>query len=89
MAVASRPIKRTARNRPGNDYDFGAPPILKSLPDGRTLLIAAQKSGMVYAIDPDHQGALVWQRRIAQRGFAGRHPMGRRGRRFPGVLSAV
>ncbi len=55
----------------GNDFDFGAPPILKSLPDGRALLIAAQKSGMVYALDPDQQGALVWKTRIARGGPLG------------------
>ena len=55
----------------GDDYDCGAPPILKSHPEGRALLIAAQKSGMVYALDPDQQGAIVWQRRIATGGPLG------------------
>ena len=45
----------------GPDHDFGAPPILKTLPDGRTLLIAGQKSGNVWAHDPDKQGAVVWK----------------------------
>jgi polyvinyl alcohol dehydrogenase (cytochrome) len=58
-------------NGPGNDFDFGSPPILKSLPSGQTLLIAAQKSGMVYAIDPDRKGTIVWQRRIAHGGPLG------------------
>jgi polyvinyl alcohol dehydrogenase (cytochrome) len=49
----------------GPDYDFGASPILKTLPDGRRLLIAAQKSGMVWAHDPDKQGALVWKAQVA------------------------
>jgi polyvinyl alcohol dehydrogenase (cytochrome) len=65
------PDKVNCPEPPGNDFDFGSPPILKSLPNGRALLIAAQKSGMVYAIDPDHQGALVWQRRIARGGPLG------------------
>lgn len=56
---------------PGHDYDFGSPPILTSLPDGRRLLLAAQKSGMVYALDPDHQGALLWKKRVAQGGPLG------------------
>ena len=58
-------------NGPGNDFDFGSPPILKSLPSGQTLLIAAQKSGMVYAIDPDRKGTIVWRRRIAHGGPLG------------------
>ena len=45
----------------GPDHDFGASPILKTLSDGRTLLIAAQKSGNVWAHDPDKKGAVVWK----------------------------
>ncbi len=45
----------------GPDYDFGASPILRTLPDGRRLLIAGQKSGTVWAHDPDAQGALRWK----------------------------
>jgi polyvinyl alcohol dehydrogenase (cytochrome) len=44
----------------GPDFDFGAPPILHALPDGRRLLLAGQKSGQVFAHDPDRQGTLVW-----------------------------
>jgi polyvinyl alcohol dehydrogenase (cytochrome) len=44
----------------GPDFDFGAPPILQALPDGRRLVIAGQKSGQVFAHDPDRQGAVVW-----------------------------
>jgi polyvinyl alcohol dehydrogenase (cytochrome) len=45
----------------GPDYDFGASPILQTLPDGRRVLLAGQKSGQVFAHDPDRQGALVWK----------------------------
>ncbi len=45
----------------GPDHDFGASPILKSLPNGRELLIAGQKSGNVWAHDPDQKGAVVWR----------------------------
>ncbi|HEY1859183.1 MAG TPA: PQQ-binding-like beta-propeller repeat protein, partial [Gemmataceae bacterium] len=51
----------------GPDYDFGASPILKTLPDGHRLLIAAQKSGMVWAHDPDKQGAVVWKAQVADK----------------------
>lgn len=50
----------------GPDYDFGAPPVLRTLPDGRRLLVAAQKSGLVFAHDPDRQGALVWTARLVK-----------------------
>ena len=45
----------------GPDQDFGSPPILKTLPDGKSLLIAGQKSGNVWAYDPDQSGAVVWR----------------------------
>jgi hypothetical protein len=44
----------------GPDFDFGSSPILVDLPNGRHALIAGQKSGMVHAIDPDMQGAILW-----------------------------
>ncbi len=45
----------------GPDQDFGSPPILRDLPGGHTLLIAGQKSGNVWAFDPDKRGAMVWR----------------------------
>jgi polyvinyl alcohol dehydrogenase (cytochrome) len=46
----------------GPDYDFGSSPILRTLPDGHRILVAAQKSGDVYGHDPDREGALVWKK---------------------------
>jgi polyvinyl alcohol dehydrogenase (cytochrome) len=45
----------------GPDYDFGSSPVLKSLPNGKSVLIAGQKSGNVWAHDPDRKGAVVWK----------------------------
>ncbi len=45
----------------GPDQDFGSPPILHDVPGGRSLLIAGQKSGNVWAYDPDQRGAMVWR----------------------------
>jgi len=45
----------------GTDQDFGASPILKTLPDGRRILVAGQKNGIVWAHDPDREGAVVWK----------------------------
>lgn len=50
----------------GPDYDFGQPPILVNLEGGRRALVIGQKSGMVNAIDPDHQGEILWQKRVAK-----------------------
>jgi polyvinyl alcohol dehydrogenase (cytochrome) len=40
-------------------------PVLVRKSDGREVLIAQQKSGMVYAFDPDNNGAIVWQYRAS------------------------
>ena len=48
----------------GPDADFGASPILRELPGGQRLLIAGQKSGIVWAHDPEKSGALVWKQDV-------------------------
>ena len=55
----------------GKDLDFGASPVLMAGTDGREVLVAGQKSGMVYGLDPDHEGALRWQRRLGRGGALG------------------
>jgi polyvinyl alcohol dehydrogenase (cytochrome) len=45
----------------GPDHDFGSPPILKILSSGRSILVAGQKSGNVWAHDPDNKGAVLWR----------------------------
>jgi polyvinyl alcohol dehydrogenase (cytochrome) len=49
--------------RAGPDFDFGASPVLATLGSGRQLIVAGQKSGVVYALDPDKQGEQVWRYR--------------------------
>ena len=44
------------------DYDFGGPAILVS-DNGRELLLAGQKSGDLWAVDPD-TGAVIWNQRV-------------------------
>ena len=44
--------------------DFGNAPILRTLPDGRTLIVIGQKDGHAWALDPDKQGAVVWSRQV-------------------------
>lgn len=55
----------------GPDFDFGSSAILVDLPNGRRALIAGAKSGVVYAVDPDEQGKLIWQKRIGHGGTLG------------------
>ena len=57
---------------PGGDFDFGASVIMAELPDGRELLLAGQKSGDVYALNPDpagDEGEVVWHRRVSNAGI--------------------
>jgi polyvinyl alcohol dehydrogenase (cytochrome) len=56
---------------PGPDYDYGSSAILEKRDDGRDLLLAGQKSGMVYALDPDNKGTIIWQVRVGQGGTVG------------------
>jgi polyvinyl alcohol dehydrogenase (cytochrome) len=55
----------------GPDFDFGSSVILAKTPSRRDLLLAGQKSGMVYALDPDRKGELVWQTRVGKGGVIG------------------
>jgi len=55
----------------GPDHDFGSPPILVTTARGRELLIAGQKSGIVWAFDPEDSGKVVWQTRIGKGGING------------------
>lgn len=47
------------------DFDFGSAAVLTRTKDGRDILIAGQKSGDVWAINPDN-GELIWNRRLSQ-----------------------
>jgi polyvinyl alcohol dehydrogenase (cytochrome) len=55
----------------GPDFDFGSSAIAVTLPAGRQLLLAGQKSGIVYALDPDKKGEVVWQTRVGKGGTNG------------------
>ncbi|MGY3447317.1 outer membrane protein assembly factor BamB family protein [Bradyrhizobium sp. USDA 4473] len=55
----------------GPDHDFGQSPILVSLRSGQRVLVIGQKSGVVHALDPDHEGKILWQTRIGQGGPLG------------------
>ncbi|MEZ5419787.1 MAG: hypothetical protein R2708_20920 [Vicinamibacterales bacterium] len=43
----------------GPDFDFGNAPVLRNLPDGRTLIVIGQKSGNAWGLDPTRQGEVV------------------------------
>jgi polyvinyl alcohol dehydrogenase (cytochrome) len=55
----------------GPDHDYGASAMLVRTPDGRELIVAGQKSGVVYALDPANQGSVLWQARVGTGGING------------------
>jgi len=55
----------------GPDFDFGSSAILVRAPNGKEMLVAGQKSGMVYAFDPDAKGKILWQTRVGNGGLNG------------------
>jgi polyvinyl alcohol dehydrogenase (cytochrome) len=50
----------------GPDFDFGNAPILARLSNGRDAIVAGQKSGVGWALDPDKHGAVLWQYRAGK-----------------------
>jgi polyvinyl alcohol dehydrogenase (cytochrome) len=54
----------------GPDFDFGAAPALATLADGRDLVLAGQKSGIFYALNPDN-GDLAWKIVLGHGGIYG------------------
>ena len=76
----------------GPDMDIGNSPILKTLPNGKRVLIAGTKSADVFALDPDNNGALLYRINPTGapinggRGGRGAHRVGRRRRRSARVL---
>ena len=47
----------------GPDFDFGATPVLMTLKGGKQVLVAGQKSGIVYGLDPDN-GKVLWETQV-------------------------
>jgi polyvinyl alcohol dehydrogenase (cytochrome) len=43
------------------DVDFGASVILAKRSDGSDILLAGQKSGTLWALDPDNKGKVIWR----------------------------
>jgi polyvinyl alcohol dehydrogenase (cytochrome) len=65
------PDNKNCPDAGGPDYDFGSSAILLHLRGGQRALVMTQKSGAVYAVDPDKQGDLMWQAQIGKGGVLG------------------
>ncbi len=53
------------------DRDFAAPAALVQRSDGTEVLLAGSKDGMLYALDPDREGKVLWQTRLGRGGEVG------------------
>ncbi|HEY6344774.1 MAG TPA: PQQ-binding-like beta-propeller repeat protein [Bryobacteraceae bacterium] len=63
--------KTNCPTNPFIDADFGNSGMLAPLGDGGRILVASDKSGMVYGLDPDQEGEIIWKRKIANGGVNG------------------
>lgn len=64
------PLDSNCPEERGVDLDFGAPPILVTI-NGQDIIVAGQKNGAVYALDPDQSGKLLWQQKPGTGGKLG------------------
>jgi polyvinyl alcohol dehydrogenase (cytochrome) len=55
----------------GPDHDFGSSPILRTLSNGKQIVLAGQKSSTLYGMDPERQGKVLWQIKLGQGGLLG------------------
>tara|TARA_R110001592_G_scaffold363372_2_gene686158 strand:- start:19085 stop:20944 length:1860 start_codon:yes stop_codon:yes gene_type:complete len=55
----------------GPDYDFGAATILTTTSDGKDIVLAGQKSGEVFGLDPDNKGQILWRSKLGRGGIQG------------------
>jgi polyvinyl alcohol dehydrogenase (cytochrome) len=53
------------------DADLGNSGTLRSLGGGKRVVVTSDKSGMVYGIDPDQEGKILWKLKIAAGGVNG------------------
>jgi polyvinyl alcohol dehydrogenase (cytochrome) len=59
------PLQPGCPENPGPDFDFGASVIIATTAEGKDILLAGQKSGDVYGLDPDKGGAVLWQTKLS------------------------
>src|SRR5579871_19618 len=69
--VCPKPGEGNCPQNMGPDFDFGSSLILRNSSGGRPVLLAGQKSGIIYAADPQDRGHVLWQVKVGQGGSLG------------------
>ena len=52
--------------QPGPDVDIGAPILSTTLSNGQDIIVAATKGAVVFGLDPDNNGAVLWETRVGR-----------------------
>jgi polyvinyl alcohol dehydrogenase (cytochrome) len=55
----------------GPDVDIAASVIVLTLPTAKQVLLVGQKNGVVYGLDPDAYGQVLWRQRVGRGGIQG------------------
>ncbi len=55
----------------GPDLDIGASVMAVTLSTGKDIVVAGSKGAILYALDPDNGGAILWQTRLGRGGALG------------------
>jgi polyvinyl alcohol dehydrogenase (cytochrome) len=61
--VPGCPKSATCPDNPGQDSDIGASPVIRTV-GGKEYLIVSQKSGVIYGLDLEGHGRVIWKTRI-------------------------
>jgi polyvinyl alcohol dehydrogenase (cytochrome) len=65
------PGKVNCPDTEGPDWDFASSAILVPLQNGKRVLLLPQKSAVIYGVDPDQRGKVLWQGKIGEGGTVG------------------
>ncbi len=66
MACTTQRNRENCPSPSGPDHDFGMSPLIVPRSDGKEILVVGQKSGVVFALDPDAKGAMLWSTRVGK-----------------------
>jgi polyvinyl alcohol dehydrogenase (cytochrome) len=68
FVVCPKPHTGNCPDVQGQDIDFASSSILEPLPTGGHVLLAGQKSGVVFGLDTDKNGKVVWKTKLGEGG---------------------